>query len=264
MGGRLKQKLQEAVKKLSYRTTVDQLKKKGIQKVNVVGLDRIAALIETAVHRTLRQKMAGMQNPSGGAGEIALATKDEFLKLLRNNQDLERAHQEAVQEKSNLESEVGKLRRELESVQSKIKAARERMEREERVLSAEKDSVLLEELESLLEKLESKDGDDEPKRAVMKLVVDRLEVERRRAVEARMREHNLEVEKLTRRLHKVNRALADTEMELEQVRMARTEDPGIASIYREVQGLDRSDPSYGKKRELMVSIFEANRKLLEE
>ncbi len=262
MARRLKDKLQEAVRKLSYKTTVDQLKKRGIQKVNVVGLDRIAALIETAVHRTLRQRMAA---GFGGAGEIARGTKDEFLKLVRNAKSLEKAHQEAVQEKARLQEEVEKLRGELATVQRRIAEARERMEREERVRRAEEDAVLVEEIAALIDRCAELDAERARvlREDLVELVLGRLESERRRAAEARRTQQSEEMELLKRRLQKVTRALEDTERELHQVRRAKAADTGIASVYREVQGLDEHDPLYGRKHELMVSIFEANRRLLE-
>ena len=36
--------LRDVVKKLAYSTSVDQLKKQGVDKVNVIGMDRIAML----------------------------------------------------------------------------------------------------------------------------------------------------------------------------------------------------------------------------
>src|SRR5690606_31230334 len=52
----LKRSLKEAVRKLAYSTSVDQLKKRGVTKVNVLGIDRVVALIDEAVHRSLRDE----------------------------------------------------------------------------------------------------------------------------------------------------------------------------------------------------------------
>ena len=48
-----KETLKDAVRQMSFRTSLDKLKKKGVQNVNVLGIDRIISLIEAAVHRSL-------------------------------------------------------------------------------------------------------------------------------------------------------------------------------------------------------------------
>ena len=50
--GALSSTLKDAVRKLAYRTSVDQLKRRGFDKVSVMGMDRIAFLIQEAVDRT--------------------------------------------------------------------------------------------------------------------------------------------------------------------------------------------------------------------
>lgn len=261
--GKLTHKLQEAVKKLSYKTTVDQLKKKGIQKVNVVGLDRIVALIEAAVHRTLKARMAGF----GGfekRDEIADATREEFLKLLHSNQTLEQAREEIAGEKSQLEDEVEGLRDELRSVQTMLAEREAQMAREESVRAAAADDQLNAEVQGLLESIgviddpNVRDAVDQ----VLGLVRTRLDSERTRVTEARRAEHQHEVDQLNRRLSKLNSALQNSESQLKKVLKAKAIDPGIASVYDEVQGLDMQDSLFEQKKELMASIFEANVKLI--
>jgi hypothetical protein len=260
--GRLTDKLQEAVKKLSYKTTVDHLKKKGIQKVNVVGLDRIVALIEAAVHRTLRAQMAGL----GGIekrGEIAFATREEFLKLLSSNETLEREHEEVVKEKDALEGQVTTLRRELGTVQATLAEREARVQSEERVRAAADDAALTREVDGLLERTGRKDD-----AAVRRLTDDllalfhaRLTEERKRVTEARRKESQNEVELLNRRLTKLSMALQESEAELERVANAKQVDDGVASVFKDVQGLSPGDSRFQQKKGLMSSIFEANQKL---
>ncbi len=263
--GKLTHKLQEAVKKLSYKTTVDQLKKKGIQKVNVVGLDRIVALIEAAVHRTLRARMAGFDGVQK-RGEIADATREEFLKLLHSNESLERARDEVEEEKHELASEVTRLRTELRSVQSSLDDREATHAREERQRAAAVDAALDEEVQAIL--AQHGVGND-PKAAaavgaIMDVVRARLVEERRLASEARRNEYQKEIDLLNRRLSKLNGALSNTERELHRVMRAKSSDDGIASIYSEVQGLNEGDGHFAQKKELMASIFEANRDLQRE
>ena len=44
--GSFKDTLKESLRQLAFRTSIDSLKKKGVQQVNVLGLDRISSLIE--------------------------------------------------------------------------------------------------------------------------------------------------------------------------------------------------------------------------
>ena len=260
--GKLTKKLQEAVKKLSYNTTVDQLKKKGIQRVNVVGLDRIVALIEAAVHRSLKARMAGL----GGIearGEIADATREEFLKLLHSKDALDRASQDVASEKVELASEVSRLRSELQRAQEEVDKRDGEARRSEQVRAAADDREMSAEVLSLVEErgFAANDGVGNLIDEILGLVQIRLDAERERVAEARTRENHAEIAKLNRRLGKLNSALSDTEAELQRVSRLKVGDEGISSIYREVQGLAADDTQFEKKKGLMSSIFEANLKL---
>ena len=70
-----------------------------------------------------------------------------------------------------------------------------------------------------------------------------------------------EVENLQRRIEKLTSSLDQTEHRLRQVAAMKDIDDGISSIYREVQGLKTEDNAFGKKKELMSAIFEANMRL---
>ena len=93
-----KETLKDAVRQLAFKTSLDTLRKKGIQQVNVLGLDRITALIETAVHRSLKKRLAGIEREA-----IADATKAEFLRLLRSNEDLLRQKSEIERQRERAE-----------------------------------------------------------------------------------------------------------------------------------------------------------------
>jgi hypothetical protein len=106
----IRKNLADAVRKLATRTSVEQLKKQGVKQVSVVGLDRIVALIDEAVHRTLRDKLL-----VGERAAIADATREEFMRLLRSNEELQARHQRDAEEVNSLRLELQKLEQELES-----------------------------------------------------------------------------------------------------------------------------------------------------
>ncbi len=63
---------------------------------------------------------------------------------------------------------------------------------------------------------------------------------------------------LNRRIEKLTRSLETTEEEVARLRSSGTTDEGIASVYREVQGLDADGVRSDLKRDLMGEIFRAN------
>ncbi|MGD2018416.1 MAG: diguanylate cyclase [Planctomycetota bacterium] len=67
-----------------------------------------------------------------------------------------------------------------------------------------------------------------------------------------------ELLQLNRRIAKLTRSLESTEEEIARLRAAGSQDEGVASVYREVQGLESGDTRSDLKRELMGEIFKAN------
>lgn len=67
-----------------------------------------------------------------------------------------------------------------------------------------------------------------------------------------------ELVQLNRRIEKLTRSLESTEEEIARLRAVGAEDTGVASVYREVQGLDSGDTRSELKKELMGEIFKAN------
>jgi diguanylate cyclase (GGDEF)-like protein len=72
-----------------------------------------------------------------------------------------------------------------------------------------------------------------------------------------------EIDVLRRRVSKLTDSLGSTEREIARLRVAKPGEEGVASIYREVQGLQEDSGREETKRELMASIFAANLDLLE-
>lgn len=66
---------------------------------------------------------------------------------------------------------------------------------------------------------------------------------------------------LERRLDKLKQELLQMEVTLEKMSRERSIDPGLASIYQEVQGLNQVDENYECKKGLLQGIFEANLKI---
>jgi Mrp family chromosome partitioning ATPase len=74
-------------------------------------------------------------------------------------------------------------------------------------------------------------------------------------------EYDRLVEILERRIAKLNRRLEEAEDGLRQLSALKEADPGIASVYRGIQGLSSQEEYLNFKRELMHKIFLANLEL---
>ncbi len=253
-----KDSLKQAVRQMSFRTSVDSLKKRGVQQVSVLGIDRIVALVEEAVNRSLRTKLAGIEREA-----VADATKAEFLRLLRSNEDLQRQKSEVERLKERAEEELDALRRELVDQQQQLRlrldegalATANRYDGENAAIAARVGEVL-----AVLAGDQGADRGSVRDR-IVELVLEVVAGERKAADAARSALRDREVENLQRRIGKLNETLTQTERRLQQVAAMKSVDQGISSVYREVQGVDAGDAQIEKKKELMAEIFKANLRL---
>lgn len=66
------------------------------------------------------------------------------------------------------------------------------------------------------------------------------------------------IENLERRITKLRGNLANAESLLATVQDRQADDPGLASVYREIQGLKSSDDRYENKKKLLEEVFNQN------
>ncbi|PIE22512.1 MAG: hypothetical protein CSA62_12320 [Planctomycetota bacterium] len=255
MARRLTKRIHDAVRKLSYRATVDELRDRGVEKVNVVGLDRIVALIEAAVHRTLKKQMLGLGGPVSDPSGLVENTSEEFLRLLQSQKTLAKEKEASEQRSVELREQVDDLRLMLHDAQKKLEDRQKQAERETRARKAADDLSFTEALQELMHE---HGASESLEHSVLGLVLTRLASERERITEARQQEFGGEIDKLERRIAKLSSSLAETEQQLSHALEDKGIEPGISSIYRGVQGLDNADAQFDKKSELMESIFAAN------
>lgn len=253
-----KETLKDAVRQMSFRTSLDKLKKKGVQNVNVLGIDRIISLIEAAVHRSLKSRLVGIEREA-----VAESTKAEFLRLLRSNEDLQREKSEVERARERAEEEIDLMRRELGEKRNllKVKLEQDAVELATRY-EGENQAIAMKVAEVCRVFAEGQDDSGGTvEERLMELVMDVVSSERDKADVARKALQDREVGNLQRRIKKLNETLVTTEQRLQQASTMKQLDTGISSIYREVQGLDDADSHVGKKKELMADIFKANLKL---
>lgn len=247
--------LRQTLKKLACKTPVDQLVKKGVKEVKVVGLDHIVSLIEEAVHRSLRNRMVGMDR-----AQLAGETREEFIRLLESHQTLQKSHDEAVRKTQEAEEELDQLRRQLSDQKHQLREKLAHAEEDMRAKYEGENEEILERVNELFLETSDDPGAEvgDLRNRVLELVMHLVGEERKTAVAARQAAHDREVEVLERRIGKLKGNLEATERSLAGLSNGQQVDPGISSIYREVQGLDNGDVQFERKRTLMADIFRAN------
>lgn len=250
-----KETLKDAVRQMAFRTSLDSLKKKGVQQVSVLGIDRIVGLIEAAVNRSLRSHLVGIERQS-----VADATKEEFLRLLRSNEDLQRQRSEAEKQRERAEEEIDALRREIASKSQELQVRLD----EGAVSVANRydgeNAAIARRVAEVMQAMAGPKAIDlvVAEERIMALVMDIITEERQKSEVARAALRDREVENLQRRIQKLNESLGQTERRLLEVAAMKNVDEGISSVYREVQGLQADAAQSGKKKELMAEIFKAN------
>jgi GGDEF domain-containing protein len=98
-------------------------------------------------------------------------------------------------------------------------------------------------------------------REVIALLKSELAVWRETSTASRMIESQKTIDNLERRVVKLTESLGLTEAELKRVAQMKNIDLGVASIYRNVQGLSTDDAGAEQKREMLKNIFESNMSL---
>ncbi len=250
--------LKEAVKQMAFKTSLDSLKKKGVKEVSVLGIDRIIALIDEAVHRSLKTRMFGIEREA-----VAESTKAEFLRMLKSNEDLQKSKGELELLKERAEDEVDMLRRELENQRGALERKLEQGELERRSQYEGEDQRIAGQVQELFRLMAAQPDTNlgQVQDQVLAMVLQLVTSERKAAADARSALRDREVDTLQRRIAKLSSTLEQTEDRLKQAAAMKHIDDGISSIYREVQGLASSATDYTRKKELMAEIFKANLKL---
>jgi GGDEF domain-containing protein len=93
---------------------------------------------------------------------------------------------------------------------------------------------------------------------VIALLKAELAAWRETSTAGRMIESQKQIEQLERRVAKLTESLGLTEAELKRVAAMKNIDLGMASIYRNVQGLSADEANAEQKREMLKNVFESN------
>lgn len=233
---------------------------------NLLPSETVVQVLEQAVRDGLAGLEPGQVVPEGLPHEIAQAFLREARQRARRVRgitksgfllQLQRAkHATLIQRDAALE--------ELADLQQKTAELRKRLVDQGHELDDEEERVLDEELRAEIERLNrraalSTGGGLEP--AGVEQLLEVVRHQRREALVQSLQGYRERVGLLERRLNKLNDALEGTEEALRVLAERVEVDPGIASIFKSVQGLSAETPLRDVKREMLRVIFEANREL---
>jgi len=239
--------LAQEVRRWARSTTPDELRKRGINRVRSIKLADMAELIEKAVNRTLMARTIGELDDDldGFSGEA----RSEFLRLVSDDRE---------KRTGGLEE---KAEGELERLKSELARRRRALERQEQELGSDSRTAKVEaQIRRLFANWGGGVGDNSQlEQQIIDLALKEMGQEHRQVQVVRLQQHREEIDRLERRIGKLSGLLGQTEEELARmVDGGMVLDQGVASIYRNVQGLKAGDGAYVKKADLMREIFEAN------
>lgn len=195
-----------------------------------------------------------MEGLRGAAKPIRGTQKTEFLRRL------EKSGSQLVRQSQAAKLELEALTRRAASVRETLTKDLDVFDSATREIENKQDQELDRELRDLIERglkqgLSAKElGDRVSARAIEKSRAARVEARDQWAAE-----HNLRVDQLERRIAKLKKSVQDGEAEMRRLaRAGASVDGGVASIYRNVQGLDANESALQEKQGMLTVIFESN------
>lgn len=239
------------------------------RRMNLVGGSELAASIDQAVAQALARHLPDVSPEA--AREVARSTRGALLLLLKSRskkvRGLPKAHflKEVEASKRKIVAEREAARRELEALLEELgqkhvefRESRETLVRE----TFDKGVIQDQELSQIIyNALGGPDATPEMRklqRQLTGMVLESLQRERQRAVDEKTTEHSDELRRYELRIAKLTKSLELTEEELKRIAAMKNVDPGVASIYRTIQGLNADDEHAESKKEMLAGIFQAN------
>lgn len=239
------------------------------RRLNLVNQAHLLRSIEEAVRRGLTDRLDGVDDET--LARITSTTKAELLTLLKAGaqavrglskekflEEAERDRQRIVAEREQASEDLQALLEQVDVRRGEMLRAREELEEESRRSGDAQDEALMRRVETLFEEGDYAAEAADLREQVTALLLGSVRSERDKVVAAQMSDHRQSVENFERRITKLTRSLEVTEDELRRMAERKEVDPGVASVFRTVQGLNAGEDDLEAKTEMMASIFEAN------
>ena len=261
--------VRKALEKHAERIPLRALEKRGFRAVQVLDMATIEKIVAEAVTHCLERRTDVVS--SEDRARIETEARSEFAKLLAEHKKLAAEKTEEERRAEEMGRQVQGLRAELARQTNMLAGERDRAIAEF-TLSPDSFREMDEKIRRLFAELVTKErrytlaevgpealkGMSRLESDIAQMLDHLLEVERDRFIGSVKRGHSERVNILEKRISKLNRSLAETEDALRRMAESKVGDPGIASIFSEVQGLSDLDNYYAKKKELLAVIFEEN------
>lgn len=245
------------------------VKEKG-KRLNMVDRGGLVQAIDEAVLQAVGKSVSGVDKEQLKA--IALAARRGILERLKSSSKAVRGVsqsaflQKLLAARKKLQADHARLTQELENIQGQLAQRRKAFVAEQQAFvretvrqGSETDRALAGQIEALFDQLVAANPELADLRdQVTQLALLGAQQERQKLVDSKVDEHQRAVEQFERRIAKLNGSLQTTEQELKRIAAMKGIDPGVASIYRTVQGLSNEDDLFQVKKELLSDIFEAN------
>ncbi|RMH02551.1 MAG: hypothetical protein D6702_08585 [Planctomycetota bacterium] len=242
-------------------------------RVRLLGRATVVLALENAVREVLAHRL-GVEDPDL-AEEAVIETREAFFRHLAGRGRPARSLTEAgleeilAEARRRLERSRDEARERLAELERQLDEQRRRIAGEEESRRRDLDRALDPERSDLAAELRRRfraAGLEEPRHQrllaeLTGLVFAELRAASQQVAELERARHEEELARAERRIARLAASLETAERNLRRLSEARSLDPGLASIYREVQGLADEDDLADLKREMLVKIFEANLRL---
>ena len=230
----------------------------------------LGKVLDLAVSRALRRHMPSYD--ARAVADVQQIARYEFGRLVRANsrsvrgipkhrfmRELEHSRDGILLARDRARSELDELRH-MASLLRNLRAADERALREESDARAERHRQELDRhFAELLERAQRGELSPARLRADLVRTATRLAQEEwERSIGFRLKDYGVEVDRYERRITKLAKSLERTEGALQALAKLKEGDPGIASIFRTVQGLTQDVEHVDLKRAILTELFEAN------
>lgn len=242
------------------------------RKLNLVDRNILLQAIDEAVRNGVLRHFKKIEPAI--LDQVVYGTRTELVRLLKRSsrsvrgmpksaflKEVEEDRARILAERNRVFGELEAMKGQLEQRRVEVDKIQLRLVRESRMEGIAKDEALAQRIFELFGGHGASHEMAAVREQITFMLLQSLQVERDKVIDAQMSEHRKEVENFERRIAKLNESLELTEEELQRIAKAKGIDPGVASIYRTVQGLSSDIDNAEARREMMSSIFEANLQL---
>ena len=286
---RLQRRLSSNAQTLSLR----RLKKVGLQSVRVLDANALQEVVNASVDEALRHRAADLSPRE--REEVQDFAAAQLKDLMQANEQLSAEKQEAELQRLQLTGEVDGLRQELARLTQTFEAVRQGGVPAAPVAAAPEGTAelawalgegaregadtpfagLFEGLDERVRSIVQRLARDQELLALVEAELARPGAWRQRTawkpsadgdepvarVGGAAAPDSEQLSNLERRIKKLQAALTEKEEALKRVIAMKAIDPGLASIYDDIQGLDLDDPLFQRKGALLEEVFKQNLEL---